>query len=188
MSFAPLADGMTSAPTTFTVTSAAALAVGDAQRVHHRFRRPAQFMVMSDACTGETLATNGSCTVVLFFAPTVAGPISASLTIASSTGTASAGLSGVGLVPGAPAKVAWAQATYDAGTTMTSTTTTLILANGGSVAAGIPTFTTGGANPTDFVVGATTCDGGVQAGSSCNVAVTVHDENDGLPVGHSDGG
>jgi hypothetical protein len=131
-----------------------------------------QFSLMSDSCTGEALAPGGSCTVQVSFVPKLVGPISASLDATSSTGETRAALIGNGLEAGVPALIGWSESEYDAGVTQTSATTTLVLANSGSVAAGPPIFSTSGANAEDFVVGDTTCDAGIQAAMSCNVTVT----------------
>ncbi|MFW5739547.1 MAG: choice-of-anchor D domain-containing protein, partial [Myxococcota bacterium] len=60
----------------------------------------AEFQLISNGCTGQTLAPSGQCTVTVAFAPTTAGDHTAVLTAAANPGgSASASLSGTGVEP-----------------------------------------------------------------------------------------
>lgn len=96
--FADVTVGAASAPVTFTVTNPCRLGTTGALSVAIAGVDAAEFAMLTDDCTGITLASRASCIVDVHFAPTLAGPRSASLVAtASPGGTASAALSGNGI-------------------------------------------------------------------------------------------
>jgi hypothetical protein len=135
-----------------------------------------QFAVGTDGCSGQTLAAGASCTIDVHAAPKAtgtAGPIQASLQIGGSPG-------------GTTAATLTATAVAAAGLTVTPTSQAMgtvaagtngwdmpfVVQNTGGSTSGTLKATLGGANATQFALGADACSGQtLPAGQSCTVNV-----------------
>jgi len=145
------------------------------------------FGVGTTTC-GATLAAAATCTVNLNFTPLVAGAVTATLTVATSTvgvTAATASLTGVGLTP---PMLGVQPAQLDLGTVLVGNSSALFtvqVTNLGQVALAGLSFSVGGlstgAQPTDFALSAPTdvpactfpgTTGTLNPGASCNIQVT----------------
>jgi hypothetical protein len=92
--------GTSSAVATSVLTNTGSVAL-DVSRVSIAGGDANDFDIVSDSCHGSTIAPGDSCRIDLRFTPTVAGPRTATLTVADNTaaGTTIATLAGTGLAP-----------------------------------------------------------------------------------------
>ena len=89
-------DGMSSPPTTFTVTNFGSATSSTITRTLSG-ADSSQYRVTSDRCTGTALAGKASCTIEVAFTPTIPGVRTATLAVHAATGgSAGASLTGVG--------------------------------------------------------------------------------------------
>jgi photosystem II stability/assembly factor-like uncharacterized protein len=78
----------------FTVTNVSA----QTSTTHTTTVSPASFRVTADTCAGRTLTAGASCAVTIQFHPTIGGPIAGSLTVDGGVGSATASLTGTGVI------------------------------------------------------------------------------------------
>ena len=127
----------------------------------------------STTTCGATLAAAASCTISVTFAPAVAGPRAASLSVASNdpfNPTLAVALTGTGA--GAAAAIAPASLTFAAqGLNSTSAAQTATLTNNGTTALTVTSITATGTNASDFGV-TTSCGASLAAAGSCTISVT----------------
>jgi len=131
------------------------------------------FVVQSDACSGQVLAPLSSCSIDVTFDPHSAGGLNATLTLPAAGGTAplSVALEGTGLANA----FTLTPSSYDFGTVPDGTTSAPEVFDVTNISGGPLTFTTspfGGPNAGDFHVTSDTCSGTtVDGGNSCQVSV-----------------
>lgn len=135
---------------------------------------PGDFAIVSDSCTGATLAQGGSCAVSLAFIPTAAGARTANVVFdhTASNAPLSAGLAGTG----AAANAATSVSSLAFGRTrvgVTSSEQVVSLRNDGPGMLDVAAVTLGGSAPGDFAIASNGC-AGVQLapGASCAVSIT----------------
>ena len=123
------------------------------------------FAIQTNTCA-SSLATNAGCTLAVVFQPTVAGPASGALTVVSTQGTESIGLSGIGESPAtdtvSPSSLAFAATTEN---TLSAPQTITLTNTGGVPLTGIQVLTTG-----DFQV-IDGCVASLNAQSACTITV-----------------
>ncbi len=130
---------------------------------------PGEFTKVSDNCNGQTLAANATCTVVVNFRPTSAGPKTASFVVSATTGgSANGAVSGTGI---AAANLTLNPTLQDFGTVaigQSSSNVTFNVQNIGGVATSAITNTGTG----DYTIVNSNC-AGVQLAplATCNVIV-----------------
>jgi hypothetical protein len=168
-----VATGTQGPQTTFTVTNSSKSSVGPLN-VGLQGTNPSQFLVSTkSSCIKATLAAGGTCVVFAGLAPTQAlGNVSAILDVNAGTNTdTQAALSGVATTPASLTISPPAGFNGNFGTVFegsASTPETFTVTNGGGVASGTISISTGNS---DFVVSSNTCTT-VAAGGSCTFAVT----------------
>ena len=129
--------------------------------------------VLSGSSCGASLAPSSSCTVNIAFAPSAAGPRSATLTFNDSAGNSpqTIALSGIGVA--ANASVAPGSLTFAATTPgSTSPAQSVTLTNNGIAAVAIGSTAISGANAADFTISANTCGTSLAGSASCTVSIT----------------
>ncbi len=94
--FGVVAVGTSSTAITVTVTNGGSVDLG-VTAVRVRGANAAEFLIVSDTCTGQLLAPAAGCTVGVSFRPTEAGSRTGSLDVDQSDGTSSGVLHGVGI-------------------------------------------------------------------------------------------
>ena len=131
---------------------------------------PGDFAIARTTCT-TALAPGATCTVDVRFTPTMPGTRSANVSVSASTGgTATAGVSGLGL---APPVLAISPATHDFGVLSVGTNSAFFaftVTNTGSVATGGLTSGLTGVNATQFVSSPGTCTGTLAPGATCTIS------------------
>ncbi|MGD0016143.1 MAG: choice-of-anchor D domain-containing protein [Verrucomicrobiia bacterium] len=143
------------------------------------------FTVSSDTCSGNTISSGGGpCTFNVNFAPTNAGPRSATLTINSSATNSPniVALSGTGEVPTPRACLisGIVFGTQNSGTTSTPPKS-VIITNCGSAVLHISSIGLSGANPGEFVLSGDTCSGNdIAVGGTCSFGVAFAPTSGGL--------
>jgi hypothetical protein len=165
--FAAQTVGTTGAATTVTVSNTGtAAATGVAVANSNATEFPS-----TNTCSA-TLANGASCTISVSFAPSAAGSRSATLTISSSAGTSTVGLSGTGnpaatpgvlSLPGPFAFAAQTVATAGAAHAFS-------LTNTGGTAVTISSVAS--SNAAEFAVSGSTCAGSIAPAASCTFNVT----------------
>jgi hypothetical protein len=133
------------------------------------------FVIDSDGCKEMSLATTGTCSVTVHFAPTASGPQSATLKVSSSPGgEADVPLSGTGAGTG---NLSIAPATNDFGSLMTGSTSaavTFTVTNKGTAASGAVAVALSGSDANQFALSADQCSGKALAPlGTCTVAVSA---------------
>jgi len=132
------------------------------------------FVKSATTCT-TSLTAGASCTVSVQFKPTVAGALTASLSIAdNATGSPhTAALSGTATTPALTVSVTPATLTF-ASTTVGITTAAQVVTikNTGASTVTLTSETITGTNATSFAKSATTCTTTLAAAASCTVSVT----------------
>ena len=129
------------------------------------------FTIQSSSCSGS-LVPGATCAVSMRFMPTTAGPASATLTVASFGGNASAALSGAGTSTGSafltanPGSISFGSVVIGASRDLSTTIT-----NGGTSLSGPVTLAISGANASAFAVTTSTCGTPLSPGQSCGVTV-----------------
>jgi hypothetical protein len=151
-SFADTVIGSVSSGQTFTVRNTGGTGSG-AIVVSLGGDNPGQFVIGADTCTNASLASMGTCTVSVTFAPSAVGVFDATL-FASATpgGTATAALAGNGLPAAALSITPTTQDFGSVGVGGLSAVQVFEIRNVGGTQAGDPTVTLGGNNPTQFIV------------------------------------
>jgi hypothetical protein len=94
--FGVVAVGTSSTALTVTVTNGGAVDLG-ITAVRIGGPNAAEFLILSDTCTNQVLASAATCTVSVSFRPTDAGTRTGSLDVDQSDGTSSGVLTGVGI-------------------------------------------------------------------------------------------
>jgi hypothetical protein len=175
--------GTPSAPQTFTVRN-----TGDAESgmitISLSGLDEPQFELGTDACTGETLAADATCTVEVIYAPSASGLHMGTLQASASPGaTATATIQGRAA---AAASLRLLPTSQDFGTVVTgssSSEVTFTLTNPGGVPTGTISHTFGGANAAEFSVRASTCAGAPLAGgANCTIVVRFNAASAGAKV------
>ncbi len=171
--FGAVTVGASSSARTFTVTNSGSLATTIGTLLVSG-GQASEFPLAGGTCAGAALQPAQTCTVSVFFKPSVTGGASASLDVGGSSGASvSVALSGSGTNPAHPAlsasptSLAFGVAVL--GSPAPSQTVTV--KNSGNVA-NTPTVTVTGADPADFALTGNGCTGhSLPAGSSCTVTV-----------------
>jgi hypothetical protein len=159
--------GSTSGPTTITVSNTG---TASATSVSVSNSNASEFPA-SNTC-GTTLANGSSCTISVSFAPAAAGSRSSTLTISSSAGTTTVGLSGTGApaaTPGVlsiPGPFAFTAQTVGSASAPQS----FSLTNTGGTAVTISSVAS--SNTAEFAIGGSTCTGSIAPAASCSFSVT----------------
>jgi hypothetical protein len=175
--------GTPSAPQTFTVRN-----TGDAESgmitISLSGLDATQFELGTDACTGETLAADATCTVEVIYAPSASGVHMGTLQASASPGaTATATIQGRAA---AAASLRLLPTSQDFGTVVTGSSSpevTFTLTNPGGVPTGTISHTFGGANAAEFSVRASTCAGAPLAGgANCEIVVRFNAASAGAKV------
>ncbi len=132
---------------------------------------PGDFAIVSDPCSGATLAAGATCTVTVTFTPSVTGARTATLrAIATAGGTATTSLTGSGSAPITVAPPTFGFGTFTVGAT--SGPQVFTVSNPGTIATGPLTVSMMGAHAANFAITANTCMGMmIGAGLSCTVTV-----------------
>ncbi len=127
---------------------------------------PAEFMILSDTCTGAPIAAMGTCVVSVAFAPNGVGARSATINVAPSI---SVGVSGIGEA----LTIATTPAEFGPITVgQTSALQTLTVTNVAANAVGPLTTSLAGNHPTEFALGVDTCNGVTLAvAATCTIEV-----------------
>jgi hypothetical protein len=126
-----------------------------------------QFVIASDACTGNTLAGGGSCVVTVHFKPTTVGTKMASLQITAGLLTTSSALDGTGI---ANAQLTLTPTTQDFGSVVqgaNSTDVQFTLTNTGMAASGVPSLMVMGGDASMFVINSNSCTAALNPGENC---------------------
>lgn len=179
--FGEVRSGTTSAAQSFAVTNSASGANAgpityDAGAVTLTGASADQFSIVSDGCSGTTVAAAARCTVTVAFAPTADGAASASLRFADDApgSPRTVALSGTGVTPVLeidPATHDFGVVRHDAG----SAPVTFTVANTGTGSATLPAGATAvtGASAASFTIGDDGCSGTtLMAGADCTIAIT----------------
>lgn len=123
---------------------------------------------------GSGVGVNGSCTMMVTFAPSAAGSRSASLLVTdnASGSPQTVSLNGTGVTPATTISLSASSLAFgQENMTATSVPQTITLSNTGKVTLSISNLTVAGANPGDFAQ-ANTCGATVAAGANCSLSVT----------------
>jgi sugar lactone lactonase YvrE len=124
------------------------------------------FTVSSTTC-GASLASGATCVVNVVFAPTAVGARAGTLTVATSAGTGTSGLSGTGTVIGLTPLIV----DFDKQTVGVPTTSTLALSNvSATTTVAISGIVLGGKDSADFSWN-TSCGVTLAPGTSCTIAI-----------------
>lgn len=106
-SFPTLLVGTSSDPVTVTLRNAGSLPLTTGV-ISLAGAHPSDFaFVDANQCANRTMVVNGTCTLTVTFAPTAAGARTARLDVASTAGTRSATLSGIGFADTTPPSLLW---------------------------------------------------------------------------------
>jgi hypothetical protein len=135
----------------------------------------------TDTCSGASVAPNASCTFQATFTPSAGGTRTASVTIASNAGSHAVPLTGFGGVP----QITVSPGSVDFGYVgdMPSDPRQITVSNTGTAPLSVTSAIVGGANASEYVVGADTCTGAtVAAGSACTFELTFTPSADGTRV------
>lgn len=131
----------------------------------------ADFPLLSDSCSGLTLAAGATCTITVAFAPTSAGAHSATLTVSASPGgTTAAALTGFGT---APAQLVISATAHDYGAVSVGSSMgyTFVVSNVGSLPSGL--ITSAVSDAANFPIFSDSCVGAtLAAGATCTVTVS----------------
>lgn len=126
------------------------------------------FVAMSNACQGASVAAGANCTISYVFSPRQAGTRAASLRVSAGAGvSADVSLSGRGLLP---ASLSVSPASYDFGNVPfgTAVTQPFVVRNDGEGDAANVMASVSGAN---YLVTANSCSGALAGGAQCQVTV-----------------
>lgn len=184
--------GNSSATQTFTITNSGNGASG-ALSVQLAGAGAWHFVLGTDTCSNAPLVPGATCSVVAYFAPTTAGPKTATLVVTGSPGgTVSAALTGTGV---APAQLSLTPSTYDFGVVYYQSPgaySTFTVTNMGGAPTGAVSIGLTGPGATAFTITSSNC-AALGAGASCNVVVRFLPPGGGsfsatLTVGASPGG
>jgi hypothetical protein len=130
---------------------------------------PSDFLLGTTTC-GSTLAAQSSCTISAVFDPQAAGVLSATLSFAGTPDQTqpNVSLTGTGVQPVtvSPATLAFGSQ----GLNNPTNAMVVTVQNNANLQANL-SFGLGGANPNDFLIGATTCGSTLAAQSSCTISV-----------------
>ncbi len=187
--FAATAVGQVSAAQTLTVTNISPTTTGVA---HFTLTGadPSQFQILSDTCTGNTLAANAQCAITLSFAPTNGVPSTKNAALilsANPGGTVSTQLTGdVLAVP----VLSISPSLLDFGLFVTneeSASQPFVVTNVGIATTGPLAQSLGGANGSQFNITSSTCDGTTLApNASCTIELRFAPTIEGLDQGSLD--
>jgi hypothetical protein len=137
------------------------------------------FTIVSSSCTGA-LPAGGTCVVSVRFAPTVLGPLAASLVVTGAPGgNATASLIGTGATP---ANLTISPASANLGTTgvgVRTSVTTFVVSNTGGTGSSVINMTLTGPDANIFAMANSTCGAPLPAGGSCSVQVTATPQSTG---------
>lgn len=129
------------------------------------------YRVITDGCTGVTLAGGASCVTDVGFSALAVGASTASLEVRSPDGAATASLRGTGWTA-ARLEIEPASWLFDplaVGTT--SAAVSFSVRNTGSIGTGTPSIVLAGAGASQFAIAANGCVGALAGGASCTVSV-----------------
>ncbi len=133
----------------------------------------------STTCT-SSLAAGKSCAISVRFTPLAVGPMVAAISVSDSDPASpqTVSLSGTGVMP--VAAVSPTSLTFSSALNVTSAAQTVTISNTGTAPLKINTISLGGTNPSQFLLGASTCGtlpASLPAGSSCTVRVKFSPTN-----------
>ncbi len=160
--------GKTGAPVTFTVTNNGDTASGALSVTVGT----AEFVIVTDQCTGKDLKAAETCTVGIALAPVTAGAKAALLTVKGTSTSANVTLTGTGS-PLSVAALAIAPPSQDFGaipTNQNSPAYTFTVTNDGIAATGNLTYAVTGAAAASFTP-TSTCNAPLAVGGTCTVTV-----------------
>ena len=131
---------------------------------------PGQFSIANNTCTG-TVASGGSCSFDVTFAPTVSGAASAGVQFAATPAIAAYQVSGTGTQP----QLAFTPSTglsFAIGIGDTTAPQALSIKNTGDATMNISGITIAGTDAARFAKSSKTCGATLAAGATCTVSVT----------------
>ncbi len=179
--FGSFLAGVSSSTQTFTVSNAAGAQATSAIAVSLGGTNSGLFTIVTDACTGQTLAGGASCSVTAMFTPgaaATAGAKSANLQASATTGgNASATLTGTVLNP---AQLTITPTSYDFGGFLPPASSapvafTVSNAAGNATTSAIAAATVSGTDASLFTIGTDNCAGtSLAGGTSCTISVTFN--------------
>ena len=134
-----------------------------------------QFTIVTDGCSGMTLAAAGSCNILARFDPTASGAKSASLSAtASPGGTINSTLNGTGLAQAVLSLSPPSQGFGSVPIGSSSAPIIFTVSNSGEVVSGTPVVSKTGTDAAAFVVSNNNCTTGIAAGSTCTFQITFN--------------
>ena len=172
--FGDVVVGESSPDVVFTVTNVGGVST-DALTAALGGTDATEFAIVSNGCSGETLAIAASCAVVVSYEPTTTGPKAGTLDIQGTADeAATANLTGSG-IPAGGVEILPAMHDFGATTVNTNGATQIFAVNNrGNTDIGPLSVAMSGANTGDFALlsGASSCSGTtLAAGSSCTISV-----------------
>jgi FG-GAP-like repeat/Abnormal spindle-like microcephaly-assoc'd, ASPM-SPD-2-Hydin len=175
MDFGSVSVGATSAMQTFTVTNATSVTVNITAVTIAETGVSADFQRGATTCIGA-LAAAGTCTIEVTFAPTVTGPLTASLQVTDDAAGSpqSAALTGTATAPvAATSTLSVSSLTFAATVSGSPSASQMVtLTNNGGVALGITSIVLAGTNPGDFME-SNSCGSSLAASANCTITVTL---------------
>jgi len=167
--FGTVVTGMSSAPTSFTITNTGTATSGTLASTI----TGTGFSIATNTCATMTLAPAASCSIGVVFSPTSAGAATGMLTVTGAPGgTAGAALTGTGVAPG---ELSISPATQDFGMVVTggnSATTTFTVTNTGGTPTGALAVALSGTDLAQFEVTSDGCNTQVLAGAAtCQITL-----------------
>jgi hypothetical protein len=165
--------GLTSQPTSFTVTNQGSCTTGSLTTVLGG-PEASQFVITSNTCESP-LAPSGTCSMEVEFAPFSLGTQTANLTVAGEPG-GSAAATLVGNIVTAELSIAPPLFQFGAvcleAFSGCGTPTIFTVTNDGNATTGTPTASISGPNASEFVISSNNCTAPISAGASCSVQIT----------------
>jgi len=168
VAFGSVTVGATSATTTVTITNAGS---ASASAVTASTPDSTHFPLSVNTCNNVSVPAGGSCSFKVAFHPTVAGTLSANITVARSGGSLTVGVSGTGSAVATPGQLSMPASMTFASQTVstTSAVNSVTITNIGGTAVSVSGASS--SNPSEFTIASSTCST-VSAGGSCAIGVT----------------
>jgi hypothetical protein len=174
--FGSVAVGTTSSLATFTVANRGGTAVG---ALIVAVNGASYGIPPSGNRCGPTVAAGARCTVDVFFHPDGRGQRTGTLVMSGDGLSATATLTGTGVLPAALLLSPTAQG-FNAAPGAQSAPTTFSVSNGGEAATGPLTTALAGPNPADFVIVSDACGAGLTGGGRCTVQAAFRPTTEGV--------
>ena len=171
LTFASTAVGSTTAAQLVTLKNTSATTALTISSISYSGTNASSFVKSATTC-GSSLAAGKTCTISTEFKPTVAGALTATLSVAdNATGTPQkVTLKGTATAPKAtvsPASLTFASTKEGA----TSAAQTITLTNSGTAVMNISSIAVAGTNPTSFKIASKTCGSTLTAAAKCTISV-----------------